>query len=156
MRKAAWQANEANLPWQLRVDAPTFQTYSMVIQAEAERVDKVLTMAQRVGLPPPFTHDLVAMWYEPVVTLNHPVSAIEMDDIPSPVDRPSKHLGYGRRDHGLEDRAIQSVEVAETPVRSDFCRVRYSGQSTLGQWNADREVTIQAGSWMDEGDYDEP
>jgi len=38
-------------------------------RAEAERINKTLNFAQRVGLPPPIQNDLVSMWYDPVMTM---------------------------------------------------------------------------------------
>lgn len=40
------------------------------IEVEVNRIDSVLDIAQRVGLPPPLKEDLESMWFDPIVTLN--------------------------------------------------------------------------------------
>lgn len=63
---------------------------SAAAEVDAARIERALTMAQRIGLPPALSQDLCAMWYDPVATLNQ--SAIELGTVgdavsPEIVDR---------------------------------------------------------------------
>lgn len=49
---------------------------------DLERIDRVITLAQRIGLPPPLPQDLSAMWFDPIATLDQcATTAVEMDSI---------------------------------------------------------------------------
>ncbi|KAG9015521.1 hypothetical protein FRB94_000126 [Tulasnella sp. JGI-2019a] len=87
MRKAARQAEDGEVVWQVQSAENTvaWQSYpetpTLMMQSEERRIGWALSIAQRVGLPPPLAQDFVTMWYQPVATLNHGTAArtIELD-----------------------------------------------------------------------------
>ncbi|KAG8890477.1 hypothetical protein FRB98_007824 [Tulasnella sp. 332] len=93
MRKAAQQSKDGEerpLTQEAMLGGRRPHSMTSSIRAEELRIGKALSLAQRVGLPPPLAQDLVGMWYQPVATLNTGTAAyaIELDvvSVDSPIN----------------------------------------------------------------------
>jgi len=159
MRKAAWRAQAAAAPWNSRIPETTEgnpASSATVSEAEAERIGRVLTIAQRVGLPPPLAQDLVALWYRPVTTLNDGLadSMIELEPVSNdPVRRPEE---------SVVARPSQRLRLVMPPLESTW--ITDIGQPTSEdvspvtpqRWKADHPTGISVVRWEDLENDDEP
>ncbi|KAG8903110.1 hypothetical protein FRB99_003744 [Tulasnella sp. 403] len=86
MRKASKEAQGPEMQWQMTTRVRHLTDDDAQTEAESQRIQKALNVAQRIGLPPPLAQDLVGMWYDPVATINHntaATSAMELSAIQS-------------------------------------------------------------------------
>lgn len=143
MRKASYYNRLSELPRQLGAGGSAHQSPRRKSQLEtssvrgtadppgpsapemmdASRVSRILTLAQRVGLPPALRDDWDAMWYQPIMTVNAgPSSPNDVDE-----DRPNgRHIPEDDNEGGHSD-----IELRYLPPPTIPSSLHLSGDNTM-------------------------
>ncbi|KAG9038550.1 hypothetical protein FRB95_000771 [Tulasnella sp. JGI-2019a] len=133
MRKACHQneSSAVTLSWQAVDKDPVYRdTFNssaapMAREAEALRVDRVLILARRVGLPPALPNDLDAFWDDPIRTINHAGDGLELaslqthghlhDTSPVNLQKATGEIGSV----SSPSRALSCTDVDQSTIRSN-------------------------------------